>query len=301
MGSLNWEDLPLTVRTNLRSLSGGEGRFRSVSGGYSGAITGFLGEFLFAKAIPVSDPVSSDFSIEAKVATALKGIVTTPTLCFGGVIDGWSILVFELASGVMPEEPWHPAQLKVVLRSVDAMTAALTPSPVTQLPTVADRMQGRSNTWRLLREGRSRDMLTVRDLSNWEVLNLDRLANLEGQAETLSGETLLHFDLRHDNLLIDDDEVRFLDWGRACIGPAWVDIVCLLLESNTGDSDLEGLFRATSRGAIAAPPQVDVFLVMLASYWRHSALLETDTPGLRQRRQYSLEATLRWLSNRWLA
>ncbi|MFE3793719.1 phosphotransferase [Nocardia tengchongensis] len=52
------------------------------------------------------------------------------------------------------------------------------------------------------------------DLNRWALRNLDRLADLEtGWLERSGGETLLHTDLRPDNLLIDaGGSVSVVDW-----------------------------------------------------------------------------------------
>ena len=115
------------------------------------------------------------------------------------------------------------------------------------------------------------------------------------------GETLLHFDLRHDNVKIDEHgQICVLDWGRACIGPDWVDVVCLLLESDAGSTDLESLFLQSARALDADPRAVDAFLTVLASYWRHAATLTHEVPAeLKRRREFSGQSTLQWLQQRW--
>jgi thiamine kinase-like enzyme len=145
--------------------------------------------------------------------------------------------------------------------------------------------------------------VTLVELGEWERSALSRLAAVEGRWEELvRGSSLLHFDPRHDNLRIThDQQVWFLDWGRACLGPAWVDPVCLLLESSIGDLDADELFLSTELGAAADPAAVDAFLVVLASYWRHIALQPADAAEewIRRRQQRSGDATIRWLRKRW--
>jgi aminoglycoside phosphotransferase (APT) family kinase protein len=63
-----------------------------------------------------------------------------------------------------------------------------------------------------------------------------------GQA-ALVGDTLAHTDVRADNLLFDTDGcVRFVDWPWACVGPAWLDAVLLLLNVTLfGGHDVDAL------------------------------------------------------------
>lgn len=83
--------------------------------------------------------------------------------------------------------------------------------------------------------------------------------------------------------------------------PAWVDLVCLLLESGLGDVDPERLFTTHVLGERARPEAVDGFLVALAGYWAHACRQPSiaHAPGLRQAR--SGQAALRWLQQRWAA
>lgn len=63
-------------------------------------------------------------------------------------------------------------------------------------------------------------------LDDWSVRHLHALAGLEREAPlAVAGETLLHFDLRADNMLLAGNRVWFVDWPLACVGAAWVDVV----------------------------------------------------------------------------
>ncbi|SNT48864.1 hypothetical protein SAMN05216276_105019 [Streptosporangium subroseum] len=120
--------------------------------------------------------------------------------------------------------------------------------------------------------------------------------------ELAVGDTLMHFDPRFDNILISPcGTAHLVDWRRACIGPAWGDLVCLLLQPDLGDVDPEEIFVGHPVGEAAEPEQVDAFLVALASYWTHTAFLPglAHAPHLRDRREYSRRATIGWLQRRW--
>ncbi|WP_368497725.1 phosphotransferase family protein [Herbiconiux sp. A18JL235] len=301
-GARGWPDLPDSVRKELASagIAGGDSFFPA-AGGYTDGIIGLLDDEIFVKAVPEDDPAARDYLTEARVSAALGSGIPTPSLRLATQNDGWVALAFEIARGDHAAEPWEGRQLRLVLDAVDQIEDALTPSPVDQLPTVAERMRGRCSTWGRLRDDGTHGALTRASLSSWEGAHLDQLADLESRAETLfEGDTLLHFDLRHDNIFIDGDSVTFVDWGRACTGPGWVDVVCMLLESEVAESHLDTLFLSTRRGTSADPEGVDAFLTILASYWRYSATLPTPgSPGLQERRARSRDATLRWLSQRW--
>ena len=89
-----------------------------------------------------------------------------------------------------------------------ASASRLTPSPLPE--GVAPRGLRRVSPGRLaiLRDG---PPPPAQSLAPWFRSNLDRLADLEAQApEAVAGDTLVHFDIRADNLLLD---------ARSCLVP----------------------------------------------------------------------------------
>ncbi|MEV1249868.1 phosphotransferase [Nonomuraea sp. NPDC050022] len=164
-------------------------------------------------------------------------------------------------------------------------------------------MEGRCETWRALERDGTHDIVSTAALGRWEREHLRLLADLELHwDELVVGETLLHFDPRFDNILIDDHRTaRLVDRSRACTGPAWVDLVCLLMESDLGARDPQKIFLASPAGRNADPLRVNAFLVALGSYWTHTATLPSPdhAPHLRKRREHSRRATMSWLRSRW--
>jgi aminoglycoside phosphotransferase (APT) family kinase protein len=74
--------------------------------------------------------------------------------------------------------------------------------------------------WRRLREDRPAR------LDAWSTRHLDRLADLEAEAPSaVAGDTLLHLDVRADNLLLTPERVLVVDWPHARVGAPWVDMV----------------------------------------------------------------------------
>jgi aminoglycoside phosphotransferase (APT) family kinase protein len=66
-------------------------------------------------------------------------------------------------------------------------------------------------------------------LDRWSARHLEALADLEAGAPAAAvGSTLLHLDLRADNLLITpENRVLVVDWPHARVGASWVDTVFL--------------------------------------------------------------------------
>jgi aminoglycoside phosphotransferase (APT) family kinase protein len=76
--------------------------------------------------------------------------------------------------------------------------------------------------------------------------HLDRLADLEaGWPRAAEGSTLLHTDLRADNLLLTPTRVVAVDWPWASVGAAWIDLLLLLPSvAMQGGPDPEPTFAA---------------------------------------------------------
>jgi hypothetical protein len=131
------------------------------------------------------------------------------------------VLGYEPLTGHAAHEPWQDAELDAAVSALRVSTGLLTPAPAVQVPTVADRMAGRCETWRgLVSSGRYGPVEPSR-LGRWERDHLDRLADLESRWQyAVEGSTLLHFDLRHDNCIVDaDGTMTFVDWGVPARGP----------------------------------------------------------------------------------
>ncbi|WP_186404965.1 phosphotransferase [[Actinomadura] parvosata] len=300
-----WAALPAVLRREAEARLGAVVReFEERQGGFSGGVPGVVtlstGEQAFIKAVRGDAP---DHRTEARVVAALPRAVPAPRLRFACERAGWLLLCFDVAPGALPHEPWRPGELSAALAALTVCARELTPSPVGGLPTVAGRLAGRCEIWRELERDGAQDAVTVDGVGAWEREHLPRLASVEATWSGLvTGDTLLHFDLRYDNLPIaPDGTAQVIDWGRACTGPAWADLVCLLLLSDLGGLDPEEIFSRHPLGTAAEPERVDAFLVALAGYWTRTAALPgpAHAPHLRARRERSRRATIGWLRRRW--
>jgi len=177
---------------------------------------------------------------------------------------GWVALAFEDVGGVHPTLPWRPGELRRVLDMVADLAATLTPAPP-GLPPVAERLQDTFTGWRDLAAATAAGD-DLAGLDPWAVRHLRRLARLEaGWPAATEGRTLLHLDLRADNLLLTPTRVVAVDWPYASVGAAWVDLA-LLLPSVTmqGGPDPEPTFAAHPVAAAADPAAVTATLAAFA-------------------------------------
>ena len=110
---------------------------------------------------------------------------------------------------------------------------------------------------------------------------IEPLAELEaGWCAATAGESVLHNDLRADNVLIDvDGTAAICDWNWATLGPSWFDLTVLLADAGTDGHDVSTLLARHPAATGADPEQVDsaleTLLIPSAGNAELKSLLET--------------------------
>jgi aminoglycoside phosphotransferase (APT) family kinase protein len=251
------------------------------------------GRPVFVKAVLEPSPAATDLRTEVLVASSLPIEVRSPRL-HRFLDSGYSLAAaFQFVEGRTPEEPWPSADLALALDALAQHSALLTPSPVEGLPTFGDRMRGRAGTWEGLLNGDDLSGLIGDTCPAWVMDRLRDLADAEVRGLGHEGNTLLHFDLRHDNHVLTTDGITVLDWGRATIGQPWLDLMCLLLESDTG-TPVGPTIWSHPLATHASPDDVAAALAVLASYWTNVASIPGDDV-MRHRQARSRDWALVWL------
>jgi hypothetical protein len=304
---LPWAEVPGAVRTWAARVGGGAPvSTRDLSGGFSPGATAVLdcpGGPIFVKAVGAGlNPESPDFHRrEAVVSAALPLAPEFPRL-LGVYDDGdWVALAFEAVDGRPPVHPWDDAELRAAVRALDALHARLTPNTVPGAPSAGERLQHLFGGWAELSAlGRAPE-----GLDEWSGQNLDRLAELEsGWPAAVEGSTLLHCDVRSDNLLVTNSGVVFVDWPHACVGAPVFDLVAwapsVTLEGGPSPEDL----LALSVSASTVDPTALAVLVAAFSGFLMEHSLRPPPPGLPTLRPFQAAqgaVALAWLRRlkRW--
>jgi aminoglycoside phosphotransferase (APT) family kinase protein len=296
---LPWESLADGVRGAIeRELGSPVARAVTRPGGFSPGVAARLeledGRHVFVKAVgPEPNPDSPEFHRrEAQVAAVLPPETPAPRFLFSYDEDGWVALVFEHVDGREPELPWREDELERVLVAVTDLAEALTPPPLEAEPAaeaVGELLQG----WRILAaEGAA-------EIDPWAAERLDELAVLEARwAEASAGSTLLHGDVRADNILLAPDRVVFVDWPHVCVGAAWLDLLLFVpsVAMQGGPPPWE-VFEAHPLGREAPPERVLPVVTALAGFFVQRAALPSP-PGLPTLREFQRAQgveTLAWL------
>ncbi|MGW2151983.1 aminoglycoside phosphotransferase family protein [Nonomuraea sp. NPDC001699] len=228
-----WEEVHPLVREAVEGFLGDQVvEAVTQEGGFSPAAAVRLrtsdGRRVFVKAVgPEPNPDSVRiYRSELRNAAALPESVPAPKLLTAFELEGWVALVFEDVEAVHPAMPWRRDELDRVLTAVKEMAAALTPSPI-EARTIGEVMDKSFRGWRtLLAEDAADD---AAGLDPWAARHLAELAELEsGWATAAAGDTLVHADVRADNVMLTPDRVYVVDWPWACLAAPWYDQVAML-------------------------------------------------------------------------
>ncbi|GIE99772.1 phosphotransferase [Paractinoplanes rishiriensis] len=294
-----WADLPDQVRDMVDSCLGAPVRSAAgQTGGFTPGVAARLvladGSRAFVKAIRADDELAGAYRDEARVADRLGPGVPAPRLRFTAAAGGWLVLAFDDVAGRHPRFA-EPAEWAAVLSSVQRMTGVLTPAPVPDAPAAGTALAPLMTAWREYAATGP-----PADLDPWTATHLNRLAGLEqGWDRAVAGTTLLHADLRADNMLLTPSgEVVIVDWACACVGAAWVDLVILLAAADGIDPDEVVRTHALTRDVPAAA--VDAFVCALAGLFARECRGPglPRSPHLRAFQAATARRTLAWLARR---
>ena len=236
---------------------------------------------------------------ESKVLAGLDRLVVVdhlPVPRLRGTAESgpWFALVADEVVGHQPELPWRPDDLDRVLTVLDQLAADLTPAPVA-VPAIGDYLGSDFNGWRALAQTPDDDRIDP-----WARKRLPELAALEATwTFHTAGETLLHTDLRADNMLLTADGVVVVDWPHACLGAAFVDLVFFAPSvAMQGGPEPATLLAGSSIGRSVSTEALAAVVCALAGYFTHRSL-QPAPPGLPNVRAF--QAAQGDVARRWLA
>lgn len=114
-----------------------------------------------------------------------------------------------------------------------------------------------------------------------------------------AGETLLHADIRADNLLLTPAGVTVVDWPHACRGAAFTDLVIFAPSvAIQGGPEPATLLARSRAGRAASRDAVTAVVCALADYFTERSLRPVP-PGLPTVRRF--QAAQGEVARHWLA
>jgi Ser/Thr protein kinase RdoA (MazF antagonist) len=235
---------------------------------------------------------------ERDVLTALEPVILAaglpvPRLRGSVDLDSWVALILDDVDGRHPAEPWNPGELSRVAAALDRLSEALTPAPIA-VPAIGEKYARAFTGWRRLAQSPRQD-----SLDPWSRARLDHLATLEATWEArTAGDTLLHTDVRADNILLTGGDVVIVDWPHACRGAAFVDHVFFAPSvAMQGGPEPADLLALSAAGRSADPQQLTAAVCALGGYFTYQSLQPPPAglPTVRAFQAAQGEVTRRWL------
>jgi aminoglycoside phosphotransferase (APT) family kinase protein len=299
---IGWSDLPADVQRGIEAVLGGrvigaESQAGGFSPGTADRVRLATGGRAFVKAVsPDQNPDSPDLlRREADYLDALSRSPRVPRP-IGRYDDGhWIALAMEEVDGRCPPVPWSDEHVDAAMATLAELAADLTPTPIAGLSPVTEGLASIFGGWERLRDQ------PHPALDPWVAARLDVLVEMSADAlHRLTGDTVVHCDIRADNLLVrPDGSMVVVDWPWALTGPDWLDRLMLVINIDLyGGQDADGVVARHL-------PHVDPLLITgclagLCAFFTDAAR-QPEVPGLPTLRAFQraqAESTAVWLRRR---
>jgi len=292
-----WDELPPEVRERVEQRLGSRvidsiSQNSGYTPGFASRLTLADGRRVFVKAADDATraPFAASYREEIRKLQGLPAGVPAPRLRWSQDADGWVVLCLDDVAGRPPHRPWRREELSHTVATVTAMAQALTPAPKgLVLPSWRDELADVPAYW---------DRLHPAGLvaEHGEEIRALAQAGLD-----VGGNTLVHCDLRDDNLLIDTaGRVWICDWNWPVLGAPWIDLLTLLVSARGDGFDVERILKGSplTRGVDAG--HIDAVLALLAVYFLgvKGDPVPKTSPWLRLHQRWYADVVCDWLAER---
>ena len=296
---LEWPFLPANLRAYIERKCGS--RVLEAISQTSGFTPGFASvlvcedgsrHFVKAASVKAQRLFADSYREEARKLAALPSAVPAPRLLWH-LDDDWVVLGIEYVAARAPHRPWQPADLDALLDALETCADALTPPPSRWSSTP------RRTTSRRCWTGGPSIRETRTDLDPAHLAEAEALAGR--YAEVCAGDTLVHTDIRSDNVLIDaDGRARICDWNWPVRGASWFDSFAALIGPRGEGVDVD---RVLTTRRLLRDVDAEAFDINLALYVGYFFTQSTQpvpptSPHIRDHQRWQGEVCWEWLAER---
>lgn len=248
--------------------------------------------FVKGAAVTAQAGVAAAYRDEIATLRRLPPDLGVPALewCFE---DDWLVFATTYVDGRPPLRPWRTDELDRCLDALEEL--ARVDAAGLELPSVTDEVAAWPGLWEVV----------AQQHPHWS--HLDEAASLAAAgSDALTGTTLVHHDVRDDNVILaDDGRVWLCDWTWPARGPGWLDSLHLLIGAAVDDVPVDQILtrRAVFRGV--SDEAIDAILALVAGFLlKHAAeRVPPTSPHLRAHQATWGHAAWSWLARRrgWAA
>lgn len=288
---LEWVHLPPHLRAEVERRIGSpvleaESQTSGFTPGFASVLTCADGSRHFVKAASTKAQriFAEAYREEARKLLLLPTDLPAPRLRWLHDADDWVVLGFEYVEGRPPQRPWVAEELAGAAAMAVELAGLLTPAPE-GVETAAEAF----GSWPAL----------------WETIDDPHAADCGALAarfeDVVAGDTLVHCDIRDDNLLVrPDGTVVMCDWNWPVVGADWLDSLFLLIGPRGDGLDVEAHIARHPLLSRVDPESIDVALALILGYFAASAALPSPptSPYLRRAQAWQRDVIRGWLAER---
>jgi len=295
---LQWAHLPPAVRALVEERCGSTvveaaSQDSGFTPGFASVLTCADGSRHFVKAASVKAQrmFAHSYREEARKLAALPPEAPAAPLRWVHHDDEWVVLGFEYVDGRTPHRPWRRPELDVALAALARAADVLTPPPGDlELDSFVDEFAPLPGFWDQVRE-------TYPGLEH-----ADEAAALAARfAEVTGGDTVVHTDVRDDNILLTaDGEAVLCDWNWPVVGAAWLDTVLLMIGPRGDGLDVDAVLAQHELTRDVPAEHIEIVIALVTAYFLKQAAepVPPTSPHIREAQRWQGEVCWEWLCER---
>jgi hypothetical protein len=246
--------------------------------------------FVKAASVKAQRMFADSYREEARKLAALPPSVPAPRLLWH-LDDDWVVLGIEHVHARPAHRPWREDDLAAVLDTLEIVARELTPPPAgLALDDAADELAPLVEGWSTVRAARP-------DLPHLD--EAEALARRHG--EVCAGDTLVHTDVRSDNVLIETTgRALIVDWNWPLRGCDWFDSFAALIGPRGEGIDVDAVIASRRLLCDVPDESIDVMLALYVGYLLSQCEqpVPPSSPHIRDHQRWQGEVCWQWLAER---
>ncbi len=299
---LEWAHLPPTIRATIAERCGSP--VVSATSQNSGFTPGFASvlqcedgsrHFVKGASTKAQRMFADAYREEARKLAWLPAEAPAPALRWLHDADDWVVLETQYVDARPPRRPWRQPELDAALDMLETVVKLLTPPPVQlALPSFAEDFADFPGYWDHVRT-------TGPGLPYLDERLEEAAALAAGFERVCAGSSLVHTDVRDDNILVrPDGSTLMCDWNFPCVGADWLDTVFLMVGPRGDGLDVDAVLARRRLTQDVPADSVDTVVALLVGYFLRQSdePVPPTSPHLRDFQRWQGEVCWEWLCER---